>query len=151
MILDVFEKGQKNYAIPYLKEIADFISSRDCTKIPDGEIEILERNLFVRVAEYETGRAEEKKFEAHTLHADLQFIASGSETMGYSLDEKPKPVTRYDAQADIQFFEPSSESSLFVTEGQFVVFFPGELHKPGCLVNGTPTKVKKLVFKIRMK
>ncbi len=151
MILDLFENSRRYPGIPYLAEIERYVSSQDCVKIPDGEHEILGRELFVRVAEYQTGAPAEKKFEAHKIYADLQYVVKGEEIMGLSLDSAPKPVTQYDPKADIQFFETAGEGSpLLVPSGQFTVFFPGELHKPGCLVGGIPGTVKKLVFKIKM-
>lgn len=151
MIQDSLDHLGRYSALPHLKEIQTFLASRKPQEVPNGEHEILGRDLFVRVAEYETGSPAEKKFEAHRLYADLQLIASGSEIMGTSFEVSPKPVTVYDAKADIQFFDTPDEGTLlWVSEGQFTVFFPGELHKPGCWVSARSGKVKKLVFKIRM-
>lgn len=134
-----------------MREIEKFVNSQDCTQIPDGEIEILGRDLFVRVMEYATGPAEEKRFEAHQVYADLQLVVKGEEVMGYALATNPEPATAYDQKADIQFFKNVKETaSLWVPAGQFVVFYPGELHRPGCWVNSVSASVKKLVFKIKI-
>ncbi len=121
------------------------------TEIPDGEIEISGRDLFVRVASYETGPSSEKRFEAHQIYADLQLVIQGKERMDVSVEGHPRAVTDYDFKADISFFEdPKKESSICVSAAQFAFFFPGELHKPGCHIANTSEKVKKLVFKIKM-
>lgn len=151
MIQDYFRNRRRYPQIPFLKEIERFVEERDCTKIPDGEIEILGRELFVRTAFYPTGSAEEKKFEAHRLYADLQYVVEGREIMEYSIAPDPSPVTSYDAPADIQFFDSvRGAAPLLVPAGQFIFFFPGELHKPGCHAGESQEMVKKLVFKIRM-
>jgi len=151
MILDYFENNGRYPQIPFLTEIRRFAVERDCTQIPDGEIEILGRDLFVRVARYPTGPAAEKKFEAHRVYADLQYVVSGQEIMEYSIAPGPRPAASYDTPGDIQFFEDVRGSTpLLVPAGQFTVFFPGELHKPGCHVGDAQGMVKKLVFKIRM-
>lgn len=151
MIFDEFKNLHRYSGIPYLSEIEKYVKERDCTQVPDGEHEILGRELFVRVAEYFTGPASEKQFEAHLVYADLQLVVAGREVMDVSLETHPKAVTSYEKAPDIQFFKDTSEiSSVTVSSGQFTVFFPGELHKPGCHVNQAPGKVKKLVFKIRM-
>lgn len=156
MIFDDFENAGRYPDIPYLKEIREYLES---LRSPDGgmnfppgpEQEILGRNLLVRVGEYETGPADQKQFEAHTVYADLQLVVSGAEIMQVSLEKQPVPVTEYNEEADIRFFkDPEEISSALVSSGQFTVFFPGELHKPGCLANGIPAKVRKLVFKISM-
>ena len=151
MIKDYFKNLHRYPGIPFLKYIERFVMEQDCVNIRNGEIEILGRDLFVRIADYETGSADEKQFEAHTIYADLQYISAGSEIMDVSLEINPKPVTAYDQKADICFFEnPQEISSVKVSSGQFTFFYPGELHKPGCFADGKAGKVKKLVFKIKM-
>lgn len=151
MITDYITNLDRYPQIPFLKYIQRFIAEQDCVNIRNGEIEILGRDLFVRIADYETGAAAEKQFEAHTVYADLQYITAGSEIMDVSLETQPKPVTNYDTTADIRFFEnPAEISSVLVSAGKFTVFFPGELHKPGCHPGKTSSKIKKLVFKIKM-
>ncbi len=150
MLFDHFQSVGKYRGVPFLKEIREFVSSRDCAKLPDGEIEIQGRDLFVRIAQYETGAADQKQFEAHTVYADLQLIAAGKEVMEVSIERGVKAVTQYRVDEDICFFEePKEKSSFLVTAGQFTVFFPGELHKPGCHAGTQPGRIKKLVFKIR--
>ncbi len=152
MIFDELKNLRRYSALPHLEALTRFIETRDCSAVPDGEHEILGRDLFVRVAEYETGPADQKQFEAHTIYADLQLVVKGRETMGVCLDSRPEPVTAYDKTADIRFFKDPSSGvySVLVPEYHFTVFFPGELHKPGCLADGRSEKVKKLVFKIRI-
>ena len=151
MIKDYFKNLQRYPNIPFLKYIERFVAEQDCVNIRNGEIEILGRDLFVRIADYQTHSAEKKQFEAHEVYADLQFVTVGSEVMDVSLETNPKPVTSYDEKTDIRFFEnPPEISSILVSAGQFTFFYPGELHKPGCFVKGKPGKIKKLVFKIRM-
>lgn len=172
MIFDSFENLHRYPAVPFLKEIERFVEGlvgpeieSEAALVPmdkhclsenlrfpfEAEYEIVGRELFVRTGSYSTGPAEEKQFEAHQFHADLQLMVSGREIMECGLARVPKPVTSYDKRADIQFFEaPPEFSSVLVSAGHFVVFFPGELHKPGCQVDSKPGPVKKLVFKIRM-
>lgn len=151
MIFDSIRNSAAYAVLPHAKEIERFIAENDCVSLPDGEIEILGRSLFVRIAEYPTGRSDEKKFEAHRVYADLQYVVKGEETMECALAVSPEPAAQYDAGGDIQFFKPVPRfSSLVVEKGMFAVFFPGELHKPGCLVKSAGETVKKLVFKIKI-
>ena len=150
MIFDFFKNAGKYSHIPYIEEVRKYVSGRNGLLIPEGEHEILGRELFVRVAEYQTGAKDEKPFEAHQLYADLQLVLMGEEEMGCSL-ETPKAATPYNKEADICFFElPVQISSLLVSAGQFAFFFPGELHRPGCHPGTVSSRVKKLVFKIKI-
>ena len=158
MIHDLFSNLHRHAGVPHLEAIRQFVSGRDCLTVPNGEHEILGRDLFVRVAEYETRSAADaaKQFEAHRGHLDLQYVVMGQEIMTCSagsvfVSGAPDPTTVYDPKADIQFFkDPAAASSLLVRAGEFAVFFPGEMHKPGCQAGPSPSKVKKLVFKVRM-
>ncbi|MSR78091.1 MAG: DUF386 domain-containing protein [Candidatus Omnitrophica bacterium] len=151
MIFDTLKNSGRYPEIPHLNEIAAFVQERDCTQLSDGELEILGRDLFVRIAEYFPEPADTKKFEAHQIYADFQLVVKGQEIIQYSSESDPIPATAYDKHADIQFFEdPKNISSLVVDSGEYVIFFPGELHRPGCPVDASQSKVKKLVFKIKM-
>ncbi len=43
----------------------------------------------------------------------------------------------------------AQEQTVILNEGDFVVFYPGEVHKPLCAV-GAPAKVRKAVVKMLM-
>ncbi len=140
------------YAFPQAQEIAAFLSANDPLKVPVGEVEIQGRELFVRPMEYETKASSEGKFETHRLYADLQFVADGAEVMQMALPEGLAPVSGYDAAGDYQFFRSEGKiSEIDVPAGHFAFFYPGEAHRPCCHSGGKAGKVKKLVFKIRMK
>ncbi|ENX7060900.1 YhcH/YjgK/YiaL family protein, partial [Legionella pneumophila] len=54
------------------------------------------------------------------------------------------------ADKDIAFLpEGVDEKTVILNEGDFVVFYPGEVHKPLCAV-GAPAQVRKAVVKMLM-
>ena len=54
------------------------------------------------------------------------------------------------AERDIAFLSAGEqEQTVILNEDDFVVFYPGEVHKPLCAV-GEPAKVRKAVVKILM-
>jgi len=136
--------------IPCVKDICKFIETTDCAKLPVGEILLKGKECFVRVGEYTTQPQTNKCFETHRIYADVQYIVSGIEVMGFTTEASLLPATKYDEESDIQFFEPPKRiSQLVVSSGECVVFFPGEAHQPGCLYQN-PSKIKKLVFKVKI-
>jgi biofilm protein TabA len=136
--------------VPRKAEILEFLRVNDARTLPVGEIEINGRELFVRPSEYETKKPEEGKFETHRVYADLQYVVKGEEIMQTAPSDALEPVTEYDTKGDCQFFKASRYiSSQLVQTGEFMVFFPGEAHRPCCSPHNMPAKVKKLVFKIR--
>ena len=151
MIVDRLE-NLKRYQFPRTEDILKFIANNDCINLPNGQIDIDGKELFVRVMEYEPKPASDNRFETHQKYADLQFVALGIELMQIAPSKSLMAVTEYDAEGDYHFFKADKNiTELVVEAGQFTVFYPGEAHRPSCLYQNNKNKVKKLVFKIRMK
>jgi len=141
----------KRYAIPQSDAILQFIAHHDCSHLPDGEIEIDGRKLFVRIMSYTPKPAEDNRFEIHQVYADVQYMARGVEIMQTARVKELSALTEYDSQADFQFFNPSdAKSDLLVQTGEFAFFYPKEAHRPSCAYAGYKGMVKKLVFKVKI-
>ena len=130
-----------NKAFAYLKET-------DFSKMEIGKYEIDGDNIFALVNEYNTKDATEGKLEAHKRYIDLQFVAKGSELMGYAPLENQKVIDEYNEQNDIFFFS-GKKSFTLVDEGMFAIFFPTDVHLPGIKVN-EKSFVKKVVIKVKV-
>jgi len=116
----------KRYAVPKTEAILKFIAEHNCANLPDGEIEIEGRELFVRVMGYTPKPAKENRFEAHRVYADLQYLVRGAEIMQTARIKELTPSTEYDSKGDYLFFkDPVASTDLIVQEGEFAVFFPG--------------------------
>ncbi len=140
------------YSFPYAEKILKFIKENDCLKLQPGQIDIDGQNLFVKVMEYEPKPATENRFETHQVNADLQYVVSGVELMQVTSSESLTAVTEYDKVGDYQFYKAETFiTDIVVKEGQFTIFYPGQAHRPACLYQNNKNRVKKLVFKIRMK
>jgi biofilm protein TabA len=151
MIFDRFDSVER-YSIPQLDRILQFISKNDCLTLPNEQIDIDGKSLFVRVMEYHPKPAAENKFETHQVYADLQYVVSGIELMKVAPQSALTSLGPYDAKGDYEFFKAQEQvSDLVVNTGDFTVFYPGEAHCPSCLYGNPSGKVKKLVFKIKMK
>lgn len=123
--------------------------------LPAGKYELgdIKRGvtLIVSVQEYETRPREERKFEGHKEYIDIQYIVSGEEEMDVCDLSRTEPVTAYDEDKDCQFFTPIKQPTrLSVSAGDYAVFFPDDIHKPGISPAGKATAVKKIVVKIKI-
>lgn len=155
MIFDALN-NLRRYGVPQTEKILKFISDDDCSKLSNGQVDIDGQQLFVKVMEYEPKPASENKFETHRIYADLQYIVSGVELMQVTPQKSLTPIGAYDREGDYQFyttFYTTKEmiSDIVVEAGQFVVFYPGEAHRPSCLYQNNNNKVKKFIFKISIK
>ena len=150
MITDTID-NLKRYAVPKTEDILKFIEGHDCVNLPDGEIEIDGRQLFVRVMNYVPKGAEDNRFEIHFVYADLQYIVSGAEIMQTARLKDLSPLGEYDAKSDSLFLKNSgAKTDLLVQAGEFAVFYPNEAHRPSCSYEGYKGPVKKLVFKVKV-
>lgn len=128
MIFDTIENLSRYKAIPNLDRILDFIKNKKLLDLPEGRIDIDGNKLFANVARYFPKPAEENDFETHGDYTDVHLIVKGVEK--------------------IQTFTASDNiSDIIVKENHFVVFFPGEPHKPGCYYQDLTEPVIKIVFK----
>lgn len=138
-----------------LLEAINYLKKTNFSKSENGRYPIKGKDgndMYVVVTEYETKPKNEKKAEAHKRYIDVQFIISGTETIGVGFpNHKNKLIEEYNEEKDCMFYhEVQDESELVLSEGMFAVFFPTDIHRPGCQLKGKQ-KVRKAVVKIRIK
>ena len=129
-------------AIDYLTA---YYVAHDLSDLPLGRTEVDGENVFINVMEAGLN-PDSARLEYHKKYADLQIDLTGGEGWGY----ETAPGTEVEPyQPDIG--KKDSEDAVFgaLGEGRFVLFFPGELHKPGVARPGCD-HVRKAVIKIRM-
>lgn len=122
-----------------------------CTAASLDGTTVSESGIKCMVQSYPTNTPENKKMEAHRKYIDIQYVIEGSERV-YLGDVKDfKTKVEYNPEKDVEFFFsdetlPTVESML-LRAGEFMVFYPEDAHKPGC-INVAPTSIKKVVMKI---
>ena len=117
---------------------------------PDGEYEVEGKDIFAKVMTYQTSPAEQRKFEAHRKYIDLQVLLAGRERIDIVLGQKLEPFESYNEVKDaIKLKAPDTYSSITMEPGKFAVFFPHDIHRPNCNLNGT-SKNRKICMKVRV-
>jgi YhcH/YjgK/YiaL family protein len=104
----------------------------------------------VQVIDLTTKDKSATKAELHREKLDIHFCLTGEETVYCRVAPTDQPVTDDQfAERDIGFFDAMDEEvEIPLNAGDFVVFFPGEIHRPGCK-KGQISHIKKIVVKIR--
>ena len=123
----------------------DYLLTHDPASLPLGRTEVDGENVFINVMEADLS-PDSTRLEYHKKYADLQIDLTGGEGWGY----ETAPGTEVEPyQPDIG--KKDSEDAVFgaLGEGRFVLFFPGELHRPGVEMPGCD-RVRKAVVKIKM-
>ena len=123
-----------------------FLAAHPLDTLPLGRTEVDGDEVFINVMDADLKPHTGSHAEYHRLYADLQIDLTGGEGWGYETapGEEIGSFT-----GDIGFRESPDAVRGSLGEGRFVLFFPGELHKPGVARPGC-SKVRKAVIKIRM-
>ena len=151
MILDNFPNAPFYHGLhPSFPKAFTWLAAYD-PKTPEGRHEIDGPGLMAIVSRYRTASANEKKWETHRLHGDIQFMVSGSELIGYARRESLIIRTPYDEGRDAEFYEPpvGVVSSFTLGDGSFAIFLPQDGHQPGVML-GNSAEVHKVVIKFRL-
>ena len=115
---------------------------------PEGKYDIDGNRLFYMISENMTEPFADRRAEYHARYLDIQVVLKGQEGMAFSTQPAGAPDTDWLVDKDIAFLpEGEQEKTVVLSEGDFVVFWPGEVHKPLCAV-GAPAKVRKVVVKM---
>lgn len=101
---------------------------------------------YALVQEYQTQLAQGALFEAHRRFIDIQYVASGSETIYFANVDQLK-AGEYQAERDYLPLEGKG-SALFLRGGDFAIFFPQDGHLPSRFAGDGPGAVRKIVVKI---
>ncbi len=146
MVLDSIRNRELYFGISeQISEALIFLESTDFSDVKPGKYEPCDHSFIYIIDEYETQSLNSKDLEAHRKCIDVQYIAEGSELIGYAQLADQTVTTEYSLENDIAFY--SGESIyLPLSKGDFAIFFPKDLHKPG--VNHVISPVKKVVVKI---
>lgn len=125
------------------------LATLDLAALPAGRHPLEGDVMFLLIQEPLTGEFESKRPEAHVQHADIQLLLAGEEVYGVALAEAGLQVLEdLRDRHDIAFFgAPQREARITLRPGEFLVFWPGELHRP-CCAAGSPAPIRKAVVKI---
>ena len=149
MIIDSIKNASRYYSVhPSFKAAFEALEKLD-ESTPNERITVDGDSIFINMAEYINKNIDECLYESHKKYIDIQFVLSGEEYIDLC-DQDILEFTdnRLDTD-DIAFFKDTDKfSRADLTEGMFVVIFPGEAHKPCIAPDGKGVKVRKAVAKI---
>lgn len=140
----------QSWLLDALRQAIEHVKAHVSESTPLGKHDIDGNNLFYLISEDSTEPQAERRAEFHARYLDIQIVLRGQEGMTFSTLPAGEPQIDWLADKDIAFLaEGAQEKTVILNEGDFVVFYPGEVHKPLCAV-GAPAKVRKAVVKVLM-
>ncbi|MDP9128381.1 MAG: YhcH/YjgK/YiaL family protein [Pseudomonadota bacterium] len=131
-------------ALRYLKET-------DFGKVENGTHEVQGTDIVAIVQDLTTKPVAAGWPEVHRKHIDVQFLIHGRERIGVAKDTGRNKVTEDRLEKDdVLFYQDiENESTLEMRPGSFAIFFPSDVHRPGCQVED-PEPIRKVVIKINV-
>ena len=148
MIIDTLKNAPKYFSMhPLFEKAFDYIAKTDLKNAKDEKLDISEglKAIFSN-APGKTKEASTAKFECHNKNIDIQLCIDGVETIGWKPREKcANPNGDYNAEKDVLFFNDCPDMFFQLTNTQFAIFFPEDVHAP-MIGEGN---IKKLVMKVK--
>lgn len=150
MIIDTLDNAHRYFGLhPNFEKAFAYINSTDIENIAPGKYEIDGDNLKA-IFSNKTGMSVAEsimKFECHNKNIDIQLCINGKETMGW----KPRGSClaengAYNPEKDVMFYSDAPDMYFGLTNKQFVIFFPEDVHAP---MIGEDS-IKKLVIKVKI-
>lgn len=150
MIVDAINNAGKYLELhPLFAEAFEYINTADLARTEEGTIVLKEDKLKAIFSDKlgKTREASLQKFECHNQNIDIQVCISGTEEIGW----KPRgacvaPNGAYSHEKDVQFYNDTPDMFFTLKAGQFVIFFPEDVHAP-MVGEGN---IKKLVIKVKI-
>ena len=149
MVVDTLNNASKyNSLHPLFATAFDFLKGKDLQNLEDGKHDIAEGlKLIVSNGNGKTKETSLEKFECHDKNIDIQICVNGLETIGWKPREKCNvPNGEYNPEKDVRFFNDNPDMFFQLTNSQFVIFYPEDVHAP-MIGEGA---IKKLVFKVKI-
>lgn len=136
--------------IPGIATAFRFLLEKAGQDLPPGEYEIEGREVYALSMHSESAPIPGSPLEIHRRYADVQYLVSGREVMGWAPLRGLITRSEYDPQRDVAFYElPEEWCALDMKPGWFAIFLPNDPHMPG-RYREAPGQIRKIVVKVRV-
>ncbi len=151
MIVDTLTNADKYISIhPLFAKAFAYIKSQNLLELEIGKTDVAE-GLKAIVSDKVGMPAADSiaKFECHNNNIDIQLCIRGHETIGW----KPRNSCAsqkgdYNPEKDVVFYNDAPDMYFNLTDSQFAIFFPEDVHAPMIAIDDQP--IKKLVMKVKI-
>jgi len=149
MIIDTLKNASKYFSVhPLFEKAFNYIQQTDLKNVNDERVDVADglKAIFSN-APGKTREISLAKFECHNKNIDIQLCIDGLETIGWKPRQSCKnPIGDYNSEKDVLFYNDKPDMFFQLTNLQFAIFFPEDVHAP-MIGDGN---IKKLVMKVRV-
>lgn len=145
-LIDKYDYLSENFKKAYA-----WLRNTDLKSLKVGKYPINGEEVYAFVQEYETQNYENIKYEAHHEFFDIQYVVEGEEFFGYYPLKDLKEIVPYNKDIEMAYYaDPKEKTGVVLKKGDMAIVPPEDCHKPRCsIINDHPTKVKKIVIKVK--
>ena len=151
MIFGTIQKlhQDKKYLSAVLLKGLEFLKVTNFSQIEEGQREIKGKDIYALIQKYNTQSREARVPEAHEKFIDIHYVAEGTEMIGFAIDCNKNQISDDFLQEKdaLLYKQVENEFDLVLHEGMYAIFFPREIHRPGCSYR-EKKDVKKVVVKV---
>lgn len=150
MVIDRLINAPFYYGLgPRFQKALQWLGQADPSALTPGQrVSIEGDEIYATLFDTETLPAEACKLEYHKNYADIQYVVSGSEAVGYVLDGPVTVLEPYDPAKDIGF-AAAGWDKITVSSGSFYIVWPQDYHAPRMALS-QPEHVVRLVVKVKL-
>lgn len=144
---NIQQLGKSQAELPFaLFEVLRAIKDLNFSVHPDGQKEV--NGVIYKTFTANTDLPEKRTPETHKEFIDVQFVISGNELAEFGCLGDTKPHVEK-PEDDNYFYDRSGLelNEMKLTNGDFVIFFPWDIHSPLCH-KSVSSKVRKIVAKV---
>lgn len=144
-------KQEEGAFSPPIRYAMERLQQLDFGNLLPGKYEIDGDRIFYIVSESITQDRQGLKAESHQSYMDIQYIVEGEEKIGFArlTDEQSATDDLLESSDALLYESLHNEMELLLQAGNYVMFYPADIHRPGCKVKEA-APLKKIVFKIKL-
>ena len=126
--------------------------------LENGSYDVGYNRIKMNVGKYFTKREEDKFWESHKKYLDVQIMIDGSERVAINNIRNMRQKS-FDSERDLVILEGNKLFDIVIENGDVLVFFPNDVHKPELDILDSENEeecenkkkiVTKVVFKIEI-
>ena len=126
--------------------------------LENGSYDVDYNGIKMNVGKYFTKREEDKFWESHKKYLDVQIMIDGSERVAFNNIRNMKEKS-FNSERDLVILEGNKLFDIVIENGDVLVFFPNDVHKPELDIFNSENEEKcednkkivtKVVFKIEI-
>lgn len=134
-----------------IQKALSFLKETNLDELPLGRHEIEGNLIYAQVMDLTTQEFNSIYPETHRNYLDVQYLHKGTEKIGIAIANEENPIQEeYDPARDIMFYSSAKNESIFeMYPGNFAIFLPSDIHRPGC-INQKQQVIRKIVVKVAL-